>query len=60
MISEFFLRAMVGMVCLYALHLVAGFSGWDWEVPITLFTTGFAVLCGFPGVLGVLILSLLN
>lgn len=59
-VSQFFMRAMMGAVSLYALHLTAGFSGWDWEVPITYFTAGFALLCGVPGVLGVLVLSFLN
>lgn len=58
--SQIGMRAMVGAVSLYALHLTAGFSGWDWEVPITYFTAGFALLCGVPGVLGVLLLSFLN
>lgn len=58
--SYFFLRSMVGVVCLYALHLTASYSGWEWHVPINVFTTGFAILCGFPGVVGILVLSILN
>ncbi|MFC4353474.1 pro-sigmaK processing inhibitor BofA family protein [Chryseomicrobium palamuruense] len=59
-LSQLFMRAMVGAVSLYALHLTAGFSDFEWEVPITYFTAGFALLCGIPGVLGVLVLSFLN
>ena len=40
-ISPFVWRAAIGLVCLYALHLTAGFS----------------VICGIPGVIGILVLS---
>lgn len=47
------------MLCLYAAHLTASFIGSDWQVPITYFTAAFAIVCGFPGVVGVVVLSFL-
>ena len=57
--GRFLWRAAIGMLCLYAAHLTASFIGSDWQVPITYFTAAFAIVCGFPGVVGVVVLSFL-
>uniref|UniRef100_UPI00406D3EF9 pro-sigmaK processing inhibitor BofA family protein n=1 Tax=Chryseomicrobium sp. FSL W7-1435 TaxID=2921704 RepID=UPI00406D3EF9 len=57
--GRFLWRAAVGILCLYVVHLTASYTGSDWYIPINYFTAGFTVICGVPGVLGIVILSFL-